>query len=129
VQETLPGTIDLQTLEDSLRHVAGTHMTEELLDAVAWRMAGNHLRLKDRRAVPPWHVQKTHEWVPVTIVSCRRQRNAKNNPGAMYGFRIVAGTPAGLLTFNWWSAKYARYLASKLGFSLYRGHRCARRGD
>lgn len=121
VQETLPGTIDLQTLEDSLRHAAGTHMTEELLDAVAWRMAGNHLRLKDRRAVPPWHVQKTHEWVPVTVVSCRRQRNSKNNPGAMYGFRIVAGTPAGLLTFHWWSAKYARYLASKLGFSIYRG--------
>lgn len=122
VQEMLPGEIDLQTLEDSLLHVAGVHMTAEALDAVAWRMAGNHLRLKDRHPCPPWHVQKVHEWVPATCVSCRRQRNSKNNPGAMYGFRIMAGTSAGLFAYRWWSSKFCNFMAKKFGFTVRRGH-------
>lgn len=126
VQEILPGTVHLQTLEDSLRHVAGTTMTAEAIDSVAWRLAGNHKRLLDRKAVPPWHVQKFLEWVPVLIINCRKSRNGRGALGATFGFRILAGTSCGLIAYKWWSQKFCRFVAKDLGFTRARGRRASR---
>lgn len=126
VRGVLPGNIDRPTLVDSLRHLAGTFVTEQVLDKVCWRMAGNYKRLKYRKAVPPWHAQRLPEWVPTQIVSCRRERKGKKI-GARLGFRILAGTPAGLTAYKWWSLKFCRYLSTDFMFSKRpRGRRLAK---
>lgn len=117
IQELLPGNINYKTLEDSVRHLAGTPIDERTLDAVCWRLAGNHKRLRQRRAVPPWHSQKLPEWVPSQVVSCRRERTPKGRLGARYGFRILAGTPAGLTAYKWWSMQMCRFMSGEMGFS------------
>ena len=121
VQEILPGQIDYDVLEDSLRHVAGTEIDARLLDDFCWRMAGNTRRLKQFRPVPPWHVQKLPEWVPVQIVSARRARNDRNDMGALMGFKVLAGTPCPRVVHKWWSLKMARYVSTDLGFTRQRG--------
>lgn len=123
MQELLPGEIDFKTLEDSLRHLAGTRIDARLLDAVCWRMAGNTKRLKQRRAVPPWHVQKLPEWVPAQIVSCKRERTARGKMGARFGLRILAGTPAGMTAEKFWTLKFCRYMSQEFGFTRPRGNR------
>src|SRR5258708_1107526 len=50
--ECLPGNLDVQKLEDSLRDLAGTLMTRELIRDVCWRMVGNLQRLRRNLAVP-----------------------------------------------------------------------------
>lgn len=117
VQEILPGHVDYKTLEDSLRHLAGTRLDEREIDAAAWRMAGNYKRLAQRRVVPPWHVQTLPEWVPAQVVSCRRERSGKGKLGARLGFRILAGTPAGRTAETFWTLKFCRYMSAELGFS------------
>lgn len=123
VQEVLPGGIEFKTLEDSLRHLAGTRIDERLLDAVCWRMAGNTKRLRQRRAVPPWHVQKLPEWVPAQIVSCRRERTSAGKVGARFVVRILAGTPAGLTAEKFYPLKFCRYISQEFGFTRPRGDR------
>lgn len=128
VQEILPGHVRYDVLEDSLRHVAGVRSTIELLDSVAWRMAGNVERLKQQRVVPVWHIQRTPEWVPTQIISCKRQRSQgkKSDLGAMFGFRALAGTSASLTMYKWWSLRMARYYSREFGYTRARGATPAR---
>lgn len=123
VREILPGNVDYKTLEDSLRHLAGTRLDERELDATAWRMAGNFKRLADRKAVPPWHVQRLPEWVPAQVVSCRRERTGRGKLGAVFGFRLLAGTSCGLTAEKFWTLKFCRVMASDFGFSRSFGTR------
>lgn len=123
VQEVLPDGVPYATLEDSLSHLAGTYVTDRVLDAVCWRMAGNVKRLKQRKAVPPWHVQRVPEWVPVQVTACKRERTSKGKLGARFQFRVLAGTPAGLFMEKFWSLKFCRYIAVDCGFSKYRKSR------
>lgn len=125
VREIVPGHVDYQVLEDSLRHLAGTQMDERVIDAVCWRIAGNVKRLKDMRSVPKWHVQRFYEWVPVQIISCRRELNKAGNMGARFAFRILAGTTAGLTAYKWWSLRMVRYISRELGFTRPRGRYAA----
>lgn len=112
----VPDGIQYRVLEDSLRHLAGIKLTRELIDETSWRIAGNVKRLKRRWAVPPWHVQRLPEWVPVQITSCRRVKNKYGKIGALFGFRILAGTPCPRMTFKWWSLRQCRFLAPDFGF-------------
>lgn len=123
VREILPGEVDAQVLEDSLKHVAGTRTDAKALDDVSWRMAGNYKRLLHRKAVPPWHVQTIPEWVPAVITGCRRGRNSREAMGATFEFRIVAGTSCGRLTHRWWSEKFCRFVSSEFGYTAARGRR------
>jgi hypothetical protein len=125
VFEVLPGKpVERFALEESLRHVVGVKLTKDLIASVSWRIAGNLPRLRARRAVPPWHVQRFPEWVPAHIVSCRRSRNKSNEFGGLYGFRILAGTPASLTCYRWWSKNMAGFLAGNhFGFAKYTGRR------
>ncbi len=121
VLEILPGEYNYQTVEDSLRHLAGTFIDQTTLHRTCWRIAGNTKRLRHRKAVPPWHVQRVPEWVPAQVVSCERQRNAKDEIVGMMGFRVLAGTPAPLAVYKAWSLKYCRYLSNDFGFTRPRG--------
>lgn len=121
--EIIPGKLDYHILFDSLRNLIGVRLTQPLIDYTCWRIAGNYKRLKQKRIVPVWNMQRLPEWVNGQIISCKRERNSKNKLGATFGFRILTGTPAGLITYKWWSTRMCRYLSPEFGFSKSRGKR------
>lgn len=118
VIECLPGPkYHWDTVEDSLRHLADIHLTPELLADTAWRMAGNHKRLRERRAVPPWAVQRVPEWVPMMCTKAVVEKRGIKM-GAVFTWRIMAGTSCPRYTDRWWSFKQCRaMMAEQLGFS------------
>ncbi len=91
------------------------------LEEMAWRLAGNTRRLTQGRAVPAWRVQVMAEWVPLQILWARREPNRRGNPGALFGFRVLAGTPAGKLIERWLSRKQCYIVARQMGFTYPRG--------
>lgn len=116
VYEAMPGKIPWPTLEASLMHLAGARVTRELIEQTAWRLAGNVKRLQQHRVVPPWHIQKLEEWVPLQVLSCRYKRMGKKI-GAIFSFRIMAGTSCPLAVWKWWSLRQCAYFAPYFGFS------------
>lgn len=126
VLATIRVDIHRPVLEQSLVNLTSTHLTEALIDATSWRIAGNIPRLKQRRVVPVWHIQKYPEWVPVQIVACKRSRGDQNKLGATFTYRILAGTSASWLTLRWWSLRMSNYLAHFLGYTRPRGQTPAR---
>jgi hypothetical protein len=116
VLEVLPEGVTRPVLEDSLRHLAGRPLTEEVIRAEAWRVAGNVPRMRHRRAVPPWHVQRIPEWVPLQITACRRVRDYRGRLAAAFSARVLAGTPAGLMVLKTWTLKLCRFYATDFGF-------------
>jgi len=123
VMELLPKGIEYKVLEDTLRHLAGMRLDERILDSMCWRVAGNVKRLKQRKVVPPWHIQKLPEWVPVQTTACRRERSSRGKFGARFQFRILAGTPAGLLAEKFWTTKFCRFISENLGFGKHNYNR------
>lgn len=127
VREVAGTSLPYATLEDTLRHSAGVPMTEAAAAELAWRVAGNTARLRSRKAVPPWHVQRLPEWVPAQAVGCRRAADKAGNRGAEFAFRVLAGTPAGHTARRWWSLKMARFVAHEAGYTRPRGRLPPRR--
>lgn len=117
VIEVLDPKLHRQTVADSIQNLAGTPLDDKLIDDTAWRLAGNLKRLRQRRAVPPWHGQKLPEWVPVQVVSCRRSKSKKYQSGATVGFRVMAGTPCPRIVLKWWSLKQCRFYSTDFGWS------------
>lgn len=105
------------TVVDSVRHLAGKPFTQAVLEDTCWRLAGNVPRLRERKAVTPWHVQRMPEWVPAQVVSCKTARGSKDRVGGYFGFRILGGTPCPSIAFKWWSFKFCRFVATDFGFS------------
>lgn len=118
--------IPRNTLQESLLNLTNTPLTGTVIDTTCWRIAGNLQRLKQRRVVPVWHIQRYPEWVPAQVVACRRSRDKKHKLGADFTFRIIAGTSASWLTSRWWSLRMALYLSQFFGYTRPRGANPAR---
>ena len=117
IEETLPiAKLDHQTLEDSVRHLAGKRLTQELIQETSHRLAGNLPRLRRRRAVIPWNGQRVNEWVPVQFMACRPAKPNRKGPGVIYTLKILAGTPCPRTVLQRWSLKKCAYLASFMGY-------------
>lgn len=116
IWEKLPGHVDAAALADSVRDLAGRAISREEMGETAWRMMGNLPRLKARRTVPPWHLQKMREWVPVQITACRRTLQGHKR-GALFTFRILAGSCCPKIVQRFWSLAQCYYFAPDFGFS------------
>lgn len=110
------GEVDWQTLEDSLRFLAGTTLEPGMLKDACWRIMGNIPRFKLRKVVTPWHVQTIREWVPMLVTGCQRMKNSKGKPGAMFTFRVLAGTSCPRIIVKWVSWPMCKMLARGAGF-------------
>jgi hypothetical protein len=116
VWERLPGNLNPQKIEDSLRDLAGTFLTKELIYKTCWRMVGNVQRLRRNFSVPSWNGQKIVEWVPLQVVStCYMKQGYR--PGVLLGCQVMAGTPCSLMLFRWWSVTQCAFFAKDFGFS------------
>jgi hypothetical protein len=121
VQSLLPShdgkLVDREALDRSLRYLAGTRLTDELLRDACWRIAGNLPLLHHRQAVPPWHVQPSQEWVPACVLSCKRELSPSGRRGAVFGLRLTGGRPCPRVVYRWWSLPQCRFYARHFRFS------------
>lgn len=117
VRDGLSGEANGQALYDSLRHLINQPMTAQVIEETSHRLAGNMPRLRRRRAVSAWHVQRIYEWVPVQIMAARKQRNNRGELGSLLSFKFLAGTPCPLTVLQWWSLRKCRFIARYLGYS------------
>jgi hypothetical protein len=111
-----------ETVLDSVRYMAGDTFTLEAMNEVAHRLMGNIPRIRHRRVVSPWSVQRFYEWVPVQIIACRRSQNVQGEVGAMLTLKFMAGSPAPMVVLQWWSLRKCRYLSRDFGFSKPASH-------
>lgn len=110
----------MDVLADSIRAEAGRVLDAETLVALAHRLAGNLARLASCRPVPPWHVQRFPEWVPVQVLGCARARGGKGQMGALFRFKVMAGTPCPRVVLQWWSNRRCLYHARDFGLAVGR---------
>lgn len=111
-----PQIIRYDVFYSSVMTSAGKLMTREVIQQLAWRLAGNIKKLKAGIPVPPWTNQKELEWCPITIVKADLGYGYENTFGCFYEYRVLAGSPSGLKFTTFWSKKYARFISSDLGF-------------
>ena len=114
---------------DSVTELAGQIPTLPQLEAVCWRLAGNVSKLAVG-PIPIWQCQRDIEWVPLQIISASLQQGGKKHTemGYRLEFRVLAGTPAGMLISQWWSRKKCFFMGryhddDKNGFCFSRQSR------
>jgi hypothetical protein len=113
----LPKGVKESALRRSLTHIAGERVTHELLHREVWRILGNISLLKKGQVVGAWVAQSKDEMVPLQIVQMKPWRNRYDQLGAIATFRILAGTPTGLLTTRFFSQRFWYYVSRDLGFN------------
>jgi len=102
---------------DSVVSLAGEPITMDVIRDMAWRLAGNHRLLVANKPVPIWTRQKAREWMPLQIVEASVRRNHKDDLGADFTFRIMAGTACPRRIKKFWTKKQCGFFSTTLGFS------------
>lgn len=113
----LPTGIHLDTVYESIRHIAGKEITTAGGLQLCWRIAGNIPRLKAGVPAAPWASQRDNEWIPLQILKATPSRNARGRRGYTYDFRVLAGSPCTMKITSFWNAELVRAMARKMGFS------------
>lgn len=122
VRSLLPKSVPYRALRQSLQHLAGVEITDQLAEQTYWRIAGNLHKLRNRKPVLPWDRQVGDEWVPAQIISSTPGTNRFGKTGAHIKLRALAGSPCTMVLATFWSRKFSSYLARKIfGFSKYDG--------
>lgn len=109
-------------VEASLYHLIDVPMTGAVIAETAHRLAGNVHRLKARKTVQPWAVQRFSEWVPVQVMSVRRQPARNGDHGALLSLKVMAGTSCPMLLEKWRSLRWLFHFARHVGFSRRFSH-------
>lgn len=103
-------------VRESVRELAGQTMADNNIVRTCWRLAGNVDWLRKGVEVPPWHVQRYEEWVPVQVLAATRERR-RNRWYSTYRMRVLAGTSCPLQISKSWVDAFIPILARRLGFS------------
>lgn len=114
-----------QVLHDSLQHLVGQTLTEQILADTAWRLAGNWRRMQQGIAALPWTVQQGQEWVPVHVTAMQmlERRPTDRDQRLAFSLQVLAGSPCPRLITKSWSYKFCFMLGRRLGYTSRRGHR------
>jgi hypothetical protein len=113
----LPAGIQAERIEESVQYLVGQTPTEQQIKELTHRLVSNACHLQANRPVLPWTFQHKPEWVPVQVVSVKRQRNNSKKYGGLFTLRILAGSSCPLVMRKWWSLRYCSYISSYFGFS------------
>jgi hypothetical protein len=113
----LPGDVRMGPVEESVIHLAGDPITEEVLSDMAWRLAGNLHLLRQGVPALPWTYQPELEWVPMQCVEVLPRRTLGNKLAAKVKFRVLAGSACPNLISKQWTQRFMRYLSTSIGFS------------
>jgi hypothetical protein len=116
----LPKGIPLDVLTDSVRNLAGTPLTDDIVRATAWRLAGNVDYLKNRSVVPPWSRQSFRESVPAQILQLTKAMTGRGKHGYQVALSVLGGTPCPATILQFWSNTFCNYLAKVVfGFAKW----------
>jgi hypothetical protein len=136
-------TTDLRAVANSMRSVAGRHLTDDVIDELSWRLAGNLHRLAKGMTVAPWTSQAEKEWatmqVSQVIRKFRRYKAKTEEQAALAGadgkvskagillkFRILTGLAAGRSSEKFWSDTMCEMLKSEFGYDKWNRARRSR---
>lgn len=110
----------------SIRNLAGVTLSEGVIKATAWRLAGGLDLLQTGNFVPVWTVNPDPEWVIIQVakVSLYYRRNNNNSSDIRDSrsyrvkFIVITGSAAGLKTTIDWSSRLCSIRAqTAFGFS------------
>jgi hypothetical protein len=105
---------------ESLRGIAGSLLTADLVRDTMWRLAGNLGRLRAGVPVYPWNSQPAREWVPVQVLAVDPVEDVRRGRDKQWELtlRVLAGSPCPLRISTRWGERWAKYAAKHaFGFS------------
>jgi hypothetical protein len=120
--EVLPQDLSMIKIQDSMAHLYGRPLTEQVLNETAWRLAGNTEMLRRGETITQDVSVRKAGWCAVQVTYCRPYlRNPKSKDkkqrGCILTCFILCGHAAGLTIDKFMSLKHLRYLATDLGFT------------
>jgi hypothetical protein len=121
ITDAFPASHYQRTVELSLLGLANTKLLAADLQQAAWRLAANESKLLEFEPVLPWIGQTVSEWMPLQVVETTPHFYKPRQRGAIFCFRILAGSAAGLVTHRFWTRRFCKYMAHDLGFSAAYG--------
>lgn len=120
--EVLPQDLSTVKIQDSMAHLFGRPLTEQVLSETAWRLAGNIDMLRRGETVTQDVATRKKGWCSVQVTYCRPYlRNAKSREnrqrGCILTCFILSGHASGISIDKFMSLKHLRYMAVDLGFT------------
>lgn len=122
VLKVMPQDLSSQKIQDSLAHLFGRPLTDQIVNETAWRLAGNTETLRNGDVITSDVALSKEGWCALQVLSCRPfLRNPRSKAhkirGCVYSCLIMTGHAAGVVIDKFLSLKYVRYLANELGFT------------
>lgn len=115
----LPKRIPRETIYDSCMALVGEKLTKQVLDDLAWRLAGNVRRLRNGHPVLPWDGQMDLEWVPVQVLEVGIAASRRGKVGGSFLLKVLAGQSCPNEFHTFWTKKFCHTFARNLGFSRW----------
>lgn len=123
LRELLPERVSEMAIRNSVYRLLGGSYDDQWWRGFAWLLAGNLSSLYAGRAVAPWRAPGVQEWVPMQITSVAQAPSHKGESQYQFNFRVLAGTPSGLLFQKRFSGAWLARLSRFVGFTKRNGPR------
>ena len=122
VLKVMPQDLSLQKVQDSLAHLYGRPLTEQIVKETAWRLSGNTELLRKGEAVTQDVAVTKEGWCAVQVLNARPiLRNPKSKErrlrGCLYNLMVISGHAAGSVIDKFISLRYVKYMSNDLGFT------------
>jgi len=109
-----------RAVEETIRLTTDKEFTLQLVESLAWRLAGNKHRLGEGLSVLPWRssMQDT-EWCAVLVegVKYPTYHAGTTRRGFTAWYFVMSGAPAGRTVERWHESGREFFIAKQLGFS------------
>lgn len=115
--------VPTQTISDSVGWMRDATPTELQLRELCWRLAGNYHTMRHGAPALPWRAPGVLEWCPVQVVRVAPIAGRRSDSRYVLECRVLAGTPAGLLTAPAFTLSHIYLLSELIGFTKRRGNR------
>lgn len=122
VLRVMPQDLSSQKVQDSIAHLFGRPLTNQIANETAWRLAGNVETLRNGEVVTAAVATTKEGWCSLQVLSCRpflRNPRSRSNRvrGCIYTCLILTGHAAGIVVEKFFSLAHIRYLATQMGFT------------
>ena len=122
VLKVMPQDLSSQKIQDSLAHLHGRPLTDNIIKETAWRLSGNTELLRSGEAITQDVAVTKEGWCALQIINARPiLRNPKSKEkrirGCLYRLMVISGHAAGCVIDKFISLRYVKYLVIELGFT------------
>ncbi len=122
VLKVMPQDLPSQRIFDSLMHLYGRPLTDQIVNDTAWRLSGNTEILRQGEVITSNIALERSGWCAVQVLSCRPfTRNPRSKTsrvrGCIYKCAVLTGHAAGLSVEKFLTLRHVKYFAQELGFT------------